>query len=283
MNSEISRKLIKLNLSNGWKGVAVWKWSDLVFDPAELPQNPSQVFKSDKSGNCAVLKQIDGANGKIPFVVKKITVNSEIKKLVDLFRGTKALRNFKFALLLKAKGIEPAEPVAALWNGNENIYVTEYIPNSMSLYDVAGGQNSEVLNKLPARKAVIRQIAEIIAKLHKAGFWHRDSKAGNFIISKDDDGYKAKLIDLDGIKYNFFGCEEKQVRTLANLAKSLVRFKTVNLADFYRGFTIYCNAMGIAKAQSKSLFCKIERATVEMRLEMVLEDAVKFEKKCQSK
>ncbi|MCE5340778.1 MAG: lipopolysaccharide heptosyltransferase I [Planctomycetaceae bacterium] len=278
MNSAISRKIIKLNPSNGWKGLTVRKWSDLVFDPVELTKNPSQIFKSDKS-SFIVLKQIDGANGKIPFVVKKITVHSVVKRLVDFFRGPRALRNFKLALVLKEKEIETAEPVAVFWNNRENIYVTEYIPNSMSLYDVAYGKNSEIFNKLAARKAVIRQVAEIVARLHKAGFWHRDSKAGNFIISKDDDGYDAKLIDLDGIKYNFFGCEEKQIRTLANLSKTLIRFKSVNIADFYRGFVIYCNAMGYAHEQSKTLFRKIEKVTVKMRFLSVLEDAGKFKKK----
>jgi serine/threonine protein kinase len=283
MNSDISGNIIELKLSDSWKGLVVRKWSALGFVPAELTKNPEQVFKSDKFGNCAVLKKIDSGSGKVPFVVKKIIAGSGLKKLVDFLRGAKSLRNFRLALALKSKGIQTAEPVAAFWNGDENIYVTEYIPNSMSLYEVVWLKNSEALKDFSVRRAVIRQVADVIARFHKAGFWHRDSKAGNFIISKDADGFNARLIDLDGIKYNFFGCQCRQIRTLANLAKSLTRFKTVNITDFYRGFVIYCNAMGISRSQYKPLFGKIERATVQMRLQMVLQEAEKFKKKCLNK
>jgi tRNA A-37 threonylcarbamoyl transferase component Bud32 len=283
MNSAISGNIIKFKSSDGWKGLVAREWSAIAFAPAELTKNPEQIFKSDKFGNCAILKTISSDNGQIPLVVKKITANSGIKKLIDFFRGVKAVRNFKLALVLKAKGIETAEPVAAFWNGSANIYVTEYVPNSMSLYDVAWGKNSEITGNFTIRKAVIRQVAESIAKFHKAGFWHRDSKAGNFIISKEADGYNAKLIDLDGIKYNFGGCREKQIRTLANLAKSLTRFKNVNVADFYRGFMIYCDEMGYTKEYSKSLFLKVKSVSIEMRLLSIIEDAEKFRKKCLKK
>lgn len=283
MNSDISGNIIELKLSDGWKGLVVRKWSAFGFVPTELTKNPEQIFKSDRFGNCAVLKQIDSGSGKVHFAVKKIIAGSGIKKTVDFFRGAKALRNFKLALALKAKGIETAEPVAAFWNGSESIYVTEYIPNSMSLYDVVGGKDSGMFDKFTVRKAVIRQVADVIARFHKAGFWHRDSKAGNFIISKDADGFNARLIDLDGIKYNFFGCQCRQIRTLANLARSLIRFRAVNITDFYRGFVIYCDAMGISRSRYKPLFGQIERATVQMRLQMVLQDAEKFKKKCLNK
>ena len=70
MNFGISGKILKIKLFGGWKGLAVRNWSGLAFDPAELTKNPSQVFKSDRNG-IVVLKEIDGGNGKIPFVVKK--------------------------------------------------------------------------------------------------------------------------------------------------------------------------------------------------------------------
>jgi len=282
MNSLISKKILKLKSSNGWNGVVARKWSDLVFAPAELIKNSNQIFKSEK-GNITLLKQIQGANGSISFAVKKTVGASGIKWLIDYFRTPKSLRNFKLALLLKQNDIEVAEPVVAFWNLKENIYVTEYIPNSLNLYEIAFGKNIEIINNFSAKKAVVQKVAEIIAKLHKAGFWHRDSKAGNFIIYKEERDYKVKLIDLDGIKKNFISSGEKQIRTLANLAKTLTRFKTVNLADLYRGFIIYCRAMEFNERQSKELFRKIERATVKLRLLTVLEESKKFKEECPSK
>jgi serine/threonine protein kinase len=273
MDSVISKKIIKLKPIGGWKGVLVRKWSDLVFDPVELTKNPSQIFKSE-NGNITSLKEIKWANGNIPFVVKKTASSTLTKRLINFFRTPKSLKNFKIALLLKQNEIEVAEPVAAFWNSHhENIFISEYIPNSMNLYEVAFGKNTEIVKNFSARKAVIRQVAQILAKLHKEGFWHRDSKAGNFIIYKDDTGYKAKLIDFDGIKPNIFSDGEKKIRTLANLAKSLTRFKSVNITDLYRGFMIYCQAMRIHGVHARLLFNKIERATVALRLLMVLEES----------
>jgi hypothetical protein len=187
-------------------------------------------------------------------------------------------------LTLKQKGIEVAEPIAALWNNRlGNIYITEFVAGSENLYDIAFGRNADVNKNFSARKDVIDQIANLIAGLHKAGFWHRDSKAGNFIVFKDDGKYKAKLVDLDGIKKNYICQNEKRIRTLANLAKTLTRFKRVNLADLYRGFRIYCKVMGIGNEQIRPLFGQVERNTVKLRLLTVLEEAEKFKEKCQSK
>lgn len=270
------QQIVNLELPGKWNGKAVEKWSGLIYKPAELTQKPDLVFKSD-NGNITALKQVEFKGEKFFFVVKKTARRSGIKAIVDLLRMPKSLKNLKLALLLKQKNIETAQPAAALWHAKLGcIYITEYIKDSLNLYDIAFGKNKEILNNFSARKAVIRQVAEIIAKLHKSGFWHRDPKAGNFIVYKENDVYKVKLVDLDGIKHNLIDSQEKQIRTLANLAKTLIRFKMVNLADLYRGFEIYYRAMEIERKAAKKLFYKVERATVAMRLLNVLEESRKF-------
>ena len=271
MNPNMLSIIVDLTLPDGWKGVAVEKWSDFAFEPEKLTQNPDKVFKSE-NGNVTVLKKI-GNN----FVVVKKTVNrTGIKRLADFLRAPKSLRNFYLAVLLKQKGIEVAEPIAALWHRkNGCIYITEYIQNSLNLYDVAFGKNREILTNFSARKTVIRQVAETIAKLHKSNFWHRDPKAGNFIIYKDSGIYRVKLIDLDGIKQDSAGRRENHIRTLAKLTETLIRFKTVNFADLYRGFRIYCNAMGIDDIDAEELFHKVERLTVAARLLTIVSDSNK--------
>jgi len=276
MNSEISKNITKLKTSSSWNGVVVNKWADIVFEPEELLKNPNKIFKSEKS-NSTILKNIQAAKGEVSIVVKKTAELKGIKRIVDFVRGSKALRNFKFALVLKQKGIETAEPIAALWNHWQcNIYVTEFVAGSENLYDIAFGRNAEINNNFSTRKDVINEIANLIANLHKAGFWHRDSKAGNFIVYKNGGKYKAKFVDLDGIKKNFISYNEKQIRTLANLAKTLTRFKRVNLTDLYRGFKIYCQTMGIGSEEIRPLFGKVERETVRLRLLTVLEEANKL-------
>lgn len=260
---------------DGWQGIVVAKWSDTICKPGELIQNPNKIFKSEK-GNITVLKEIQTSNGKTPFIVKKTVNKKFFKRFVNFFRTPKALHNFRLALRLERNDIPVASPIAAFWNSRENIYVTEYIQNSMNLYEVAYGRNKEIAENFSARKAVIGQVAQVIAKLHKANYWHRDSKAGNFIVYKENDAYNIKLIDLDGIKKNILKCQSKQNRTLANLAKTLIRFKSINMTDLYRGFVIYCGQMGIDDRNLKQLFRKIERMAVELRFLMILDDAGKF-------
>lgn len=274
MNPRMIPIIVKLKLPGSWKGVAVEKGSELVFEPDKLTEKPELVFKSE-NGNITSLKQI-GSNGKkISFVIKKTVNRTGIRALADLLRAPKSLRNLYLAVLLKQKGIEVAEPVAALWSRkNGSIYITEYIPNSLSLYDVAFGKDKKILTNFSIRKAVIRQVAEIIAKLHKSNFWHRDSKAGNFIVYKNEKGsYRVKLIDLDGIKQDSTSREENHIRTLSKLAETLTRFKAVNFTDLYRGFLFYCDAMGISDDEAGKLFYKVERATVAIRLLTIVSDS----------
>lgn len=272
-----SQRIIKLKLAPNWKGIADAGWSGICFDPEELFSNPIKVFKSEK-GNITVLKEIQ--NKKV--VVKKTNARTGIRGLVDAIRTPKSLRNFKTAQVLKQKNIETAEPVAAFWHSSKgNIFVTQYIEDSQNLYDIAFGRNAQVLKSFSARKAIIRETAELLAMLHTNGLWHRDPKAGNFIVFSSGGTYKVKLVDLDGIKRNIIDSPEKQIRTLANLAKTLTRFKAINLTDLYRGLKIYCDKMKINGA--RSLFRKVERTTVAMRFLTVLEESRKFKEECLNK
>ncbi len=279
-----NQKVEGLTLLDGFKGLAVRQWSDFIFTPSQLLQNPAQVFKSEDE-NITILKQVDRDRKKVSIVVKKSVSRNRLKNFTALFRPPKAVRNFNIARALMAKEIDVAAPIAALWRKNgfqsiENIYISEFSPGSLSLYDVAYGKNKEIISNFRIRKDVIRQVAVLLAKLHKMWFWHRDSKAGNFIVYKTGDGsYKAKLIDLDGIKFNLFNKQSNRIRTLSKLAESLTRFKTVNFTDLYRGFLYYCDAMQMDPSQSRQLLRQVERATVASRFLTIISDSYKFKDK----
>jgi tRNA A-37 threonylcarbamoyl transferase component Bud32 len=275
------QKVKGLALLDGWKGLAVQSWSDFFFTPSRLLQNPLEVYKTE-GRNITLLKQVEHGGKKVSIVVKKSLCRNRLRNLLALIRPPKAVRNFNLAISLMDKQIDAAAPIAALWRKKglqelENIQITEFCQASLSLYDVAYGKNKEIIYNLKIRKDVIRQIAFLVAKLHKMRFWHRDSKAGNFIVYKSPDGsYKAKLIDLDGIKLNLFNRQSNRVRTLSKLAESLTRFKTVNVTDFYRGFLFYCDAMQIDGRSSREFFREVQRASVASRLLTIISDSYKF-------
>ncbi|MFA6185684.1 MAG: lipopolysaccharide kinase InaA family protein [Phycisphaerae bacterium] len=280
MKSYIKEKVVKLQLADGWQGVAVEKWAKLVIEPDKIAENPEKVFKSDSNCTTALKKFKYGAK-KASLVFKKTAGKFNVGTLFDFIRGTKAERNFNLALELSVRGIDAALPAAALWRRKgvgevEDIYLTEFIPDSISLYDVAFGRNREIIEKFNSRKEVIIQVAMILAKLRKAGYWHRDSKAGNFIVYKNGDGnWRTKLVDLDGIKPNFLYLGKNNVRTLAKLAETLTRFKTVNFTDLYRGFFNYCRELEIYHGERRRWFRRIERMTVAMRITTAVADSYK--------
>jgi hypothetical protein len=283
MKSYIKEKVVKLQLADGWQGVAVEKWAKLVIEPDKIAENPEKVFKSDSKCTTA-LKRFKCGGKKASLVFKRTTNKFDFGTLFDFVRGTRAERNFNLALELSARGIDAALPAAALWRRKgisevEDIYLTEYIPGSVSLYDIAFGKNQEIVEKFSSRKEVINQIAVILAKLQKAGYWHRDSKAGNFIVYKNDDGiWRAKLVDLDGIKPNYLYLGKNNIRTFSKLAETLTRFKAVNFTDLYRGLFYYCREHEIYHGERRRLIRQIERMTVAMRLTTAVADSYKMEK-----
>lgn len=280
MKSYIKEKIVKLELANGWQGVAVEKWAKLVIEPDKIAENPEKVFKSD-SKCITALKKINCGSKKPLLVFKKTTNKFSGRTLFDFIRGTKAQRNFNLALELNARGIDAALPAAALWRRkafgqSESILLTEYISGSIDLYDIAFGRNQEIIEKFSLRKEVINQIAVIIAKLRKAGYWHRDSKAGNFIVYKNGDGkWQSKLVDLDGIKPNYLYLGKNNVRTLAKLAETLTRFRAVNFTDLYRGYLRCCKELDIYHGERRRFIRKVERMTVAMRITTAVADSYK--------
>ncbi|MFA6177070.1 MAG: lipopolysaccharide kinase InaA family protein [Phycisphaerae bacterium] len=280
MKSYVREKVVKLELAGGWQGIAVEKWAKLAVEPDSIAENPEKVFKSDS--NCiTAMKKFKCGVKKPSLVFKKTTNKFTGGVLFDFIRGTKARRNFNLALELSARGIDTALPAAALWRRKafgktESILLTEYIPGSINLYDVAFGRNREIIEKFSSRKEIITQVASILAKLRKAGYWHRDSKAGNFIVYKNgDENWRARLVDLDGIKPNYLYLGKNNVRTLAKLAETLTRFRMVNFTDLYRGFFNYCRELNIYHGERRRWFGRVERMTVAMRLATAVADSYK--------
>jgi hypothetical protein len=86
--------------------------------------------------------------------------------------------------------------------------------------------------------------------LHKSGLWHRDAKAGNFIVCPDSNGqYIVKLVDMDGIKRYMLNRSRRQLQSLWRLAASLVGI--VTRSDFLRTFNLYCNLCGLQEGRRR--------------------------------
>ena len=107
----------------------------------------------------------------------------------------------------------------------------------------------------------------MLASLHKNGLWHRDSKASNFIVCKDNqDKYRILLVDMDGIKRYLLPSRGRQFRSLWRLAASLMPVAGINRTDYLRTFTAYCNLTGLEPSQRRPLYRHLAKRALAKRM-----------------
>lgn len=275
-------KVVKIRLKNGWRGLIVEGCREIAAEPEQLCLNFEKIFKAE-THSCVGLKRLNYKDGQIAVVVKRHSGNTG---LINFFRSlsadSKAFRNFQLGSLLQKKGIAVVRPLAALQKRKygrlrECIFVTEYNTGRISLDDFVHRRitiNEDELGT--AKRQIGAEIAKLLADLHKASLWHRDTKVANFLIYKNDrNKFKAELVDMDGIKPYRFERDGCQLRTLWKLTESLSRFSMIKQDDYLRGFNIYCDTVGIDKKRRKNIFAQCGRMALTKRLLTLAEDAYK--------
>ncbi|MCK5225914.1 MAG: protein kinase, partial [Planctomycetes bacterium] len=234
-------------------------WLDCLSEPQSLFEETETILK-EENGNLVAVKKLKMDGKQIKVVIKRHRSGKGLRNFFRSLQPGKAIRNFKTAAKLIDSNIPTAMPLAAICKREkflirENIYITEYVENSCSLYDFANQKTN-----FKSRRQICRQVAELLASLCKNGLWHRDAKASNFLVCKDnDEQYRVVLVDMDGIKRNIFRKERNQLRCLWQLAASVMNVPNVNRTDYFRVFRAYCDLTGIEHQQRKQLFYKLAK------------------------
>jgi hypothetical protein len=293
ISSKIAGKNIKtvlLRLNNGWSGRAVLSapsgrnfsktdWADSLAQPGLLFEDVEKVLKTEDQ-NCVAVKNLPIGDSQLRVVIKRHHPQAGLCQFFRSFRPGRALRNFKTALKLISFGIPVTAPFAALKKKQslltrQSIYITEYFENSSELYTFATQQLSKIpADRLALKKNLCHQLAVILAALHKNGLWHRDSKASNFIVCKDARSKcRILLTDMDGIKRYFLRRTGRQLRSLWQLAASLMPVSAVNRTDYLRTFTDYCNLLNLELSQRRRIFHELASRARAKRLRNIARDA----------
>jgi tRNA A-37 threonylcarbamoyl transferase component Bud32 len=149
----------------------------------------------------------------------------------DLFRGSKARRCFFRAIHLEQAGVHTARPLAFAEQRCCGVPVRSYllmeeIPQAANLLEWRGD-----------KRRAIQSLARLIARLHNAGFTHRDLKEGNILF--DGDG-NPHLVDLDGLRYVRRVKDEWAAADLARLLRAVVGQRLASRADCSRFLQTYC-------------------------------------------
>lgn len=249
-------------------------WGEVV--SSQLPAllaNPAKVLKSDGTSK-VIMGRLDFGGVEMAVVVKVYGAGKGVAgRLREVFR-CKAMRNFKASAGLLELGIPVAFPLAAIKGGRDNwtgqgVFVTEYVEGSVDLHDFLleninlDGKG----NDLNLKKGLAEQIGGIFAKLDGGGLWHRDSKAGNFLVCpRKGAGFDVVLVDLDGIKRKLTKRREPGFRGLAKLASTLLWHGGISRSDYLRAFTVYSNLTGLSKGRRKEVFRRLAQRAVALRI-----------------
>ena len=134
-------------------------------------------------------------------------------------RGATARREHRSMVAVAGLGIPTAKVVAVggpLWPGHnqDSWLVTVGVPDAKPLDELLADADSG-LDPIE-RRLVVGQVAEIIARLHDAGLWHRDLHSGNFLVQQSAGRLpRPVLIDL----YPVVGRRPTVARRLDGLAR----------------------------------------------------------------
>jgi tRNA A-37 threonylcarbamoyl transferase component Bud32 len=111
----------------------------------------------------------------------------------------------------------------------------EEIPRAISLNDRIGADPK------PAR-ALIESVADLIGRLHREGFSHRDLKATNVVFDAQDQPY---LIDLDGLSYVGEISEARAAADLQRLARGVEQSGKVTRRERIHFLRTYCRTRNL--------------------------------------
>jgi len=118
----------------------------------------------------------------------------------DVLRGPKAGIEFRRLEELRAKGIPTVSPLAwgrieGLWSRG-SFLVTEAVPNAVTLGDYLTAETFSVAR----RRAIAFKLADLMARVHAAGFVHADLHPGNILLDADDPAGVWRLIDVHDLE-----------------------------------------------------------------------------------
>jgi len=213
----------------------------------------------------------------VPVVCKHAIRRKKLAVLWDCWRDSRSLRAWKCSFAMLHRGLAVALPLAALERRigpylADSILITEQIQPAINLKTFWINHLGRISprRRRTAKLVLIRQLADLLRKMHQLNFVHRDLKASNIMIKNPpmelEDRRQLKdvtivLVDLDGLSLKRRVGTADRLRSLVRLNASAQECPYITRTDRLRFLKSYLTYYGSGKPQWKQLWKGIERLT----------------------
>lgn len=285
----------KLTLNNRWKGHVFLRskhgypcstasklvftlkdWKPVLARPQELIESLLRQSRPIKNSRSTLVckGQIQVGPHKVSVVCKRQIRRKRFAAIWDCLRHSRSLRAWKISFAMLHRTLPVALPLAVLERRfgpylADSLLITEEVTPSVNLR-VFLTTILPVLNSDQRRQVthvLTDQLQQLLRKMHRHGFVHRDMKATNILIygatvenckSLVPSTLRIVLIDLDGLSLKRRASLAEQLRALARLSISADLSPYITQTDRARFLKAYLTRYGSGSADWKKLWRQIE-------------------------
>lgn len=273
-----------ITLSDGWRGRVLTSYRHAAQDQEasrRLPgpeewRNPLNELAGDATslpgysslkysqGGEVFRAHLEVGGETIDIIAKQSRPRGTGRRFANMFRPSRARRNFRRGLELLRAGINTALPLVQLERGalhREAWLITEFVPDLVDLDRVA----SQVLPRLEGvyayrvKTAIVDGVVDLLVRMEAAGLNHRDLKASNILLAGVTDGSPLSvwLVDLDGLRRHRVTAMSRQWHPIRRLAASLLDYTTITRTDYCRFLRAYLTRKGLPRTLWKQRYRKL--------------------------
>lgn len=261
------RYVARVRLPGGWRGMVYLRckhpvagspvslrtfrredWLQMlprVLEALARQQADCKDSHSARVGTCV----FEHADGPVPAVIKQPRPRNLSRQLRHLLSPSRARRAWLTACALLNRDIPTARPLAYLEKRRgpfvlESVIVTERICDAQGL-DACLRAHAGELQRGPGfvrRCELTEGVACFVRRLIERGFYHRDCKAANILITEPQG--ELLWIDMDGIRHVGRLSEAQRLAPLVRLHVSLLDVPGLTRTDRVRFLKRFCARFG---------------------------------------
>jgi len=159
-------------------------------------KNSNALVKKESGVSISILKERDQG-----IIVKEFRPVSFWSRFKELFRHSKGMKAWVNGNGLIVRGVATLKPLALIeersrWGLTKSFFLMEALEKGQELDRYLSNGFQDVLKK----RVFIKAFAQWVAQLHKMNIYHRDMKACNILVSKNEGSWNFHLLDLEDIR-----------------------------------------------------------------------------------